>query len=230
MKIEQFNELAVDVFNWNAVARNNQHVFGEKAVLAQSDYIHEELKETLNALMKNDVVEVLDGVADVFVTLVYKDFLLQHGAFEFGDMEPILPTGLTEREHFYDIINLCSMIGFYGIVDNDPDRVGISIELLFILMNLVEEIYDVDMYEVTKNVMESNWSKYLGFTEGYDYNLECRAIEEARGMKDVGFNTVEVAGKTYVVFRNANGTGKIMKPLSYTPANPGQFLPVKDVA
>lgn len=229
MNAQQFVELTRDVIAWNAVARDTVHNFSEASINKQNDYIHEEIKETIKALIEDNSVEVLDGFADIFVTLIYKYFLLIKGEDELADAlyginEELILVSKVGRESTYDLLNSCSLVGFYGVCENEIRDCAIAVEMLFVAIQSVEKLYDVDMYEVTKDVMQSNWSKYPAFWPEENYDLECQRIQEVRGMKNVSYKTVTVGTKTFVVFRDDFGNGKIMKPLSYTAANPAKFL------
>ena len=89
MNFNTFNRQIQDVIDWNAVARNMTHTFTDSDLVAQTSYVHEEAMETIAALATKDLKETLDGIADVFVTLSYKYFLMRkefNADFEVEDL------------------------------------------------------------------------------------------------------------------------------------------------
>lgn len=70
----KLKELAPECFNrvvaWNETARSTPPTQEQ-----QEEYCNEEADETLKAIQENDLVEILDGVADMFVTGAYLEHL-----------------------------------------------------------------------------------------------------------------------------------------------------------
>lgn len=225
MNLNTFNRQIQDVIDWNAVARNMTHRFEQVDYDNQTSYVHEEVKETIAGLATNNTIEVLDGAADIFVTLAYKYFL-NRGVF-MNDFVPELLTceELTEpklRED-YLIFAASSILTNNLYVASDADM-HYTMELLYFFLNTVEEWYGVDMHAVIDEIMHSNWSKFPVFAEGTDYEGLCRVIEQAYNRQNVAFSTVEVNGTVRVAFRDNFGQGKIMKPSSFVKPNVQSLL------
>lgn len=222
-----------NVVKWNAVARNGEHDFSEDAIKRQGDYVSSEIRETLVGCMNYDLKETLDGIADIFVTLVYKHYL-QTGGQLINSLDPVLletvqyheSTKAFELELYknqeYSLINNCV---FDLLLDNDNAEKlpEIKIEDLLDTMCLVEAILGVDIMDVVEHVMESNWSKFPK-VEDTNINYEVRTITEKmapKGFKDIVGVVNEEHG--VVVFRTDNGVGKIMKPSSFWEPDCGKF-------
>jgi hypothetical protein len=227
-----FNAQIKNVVRWNAVANKGQHIFDKKALTLQTNVTHSEIKETIAAIASDDVVEVLDGVADVFVTLAYKYFLTTRStefkmsvADEGGECLTIVPV----EQSFFElsVINDLGCIMDLNLNTNDKDDTAYAMCILYDLINKVEQFYGVSMADVIQDVMDSNWTKYPKRTEKCtDDVLDERSVSigSLRGYKDVHWLISNVDGVEYVVYRANFGAGKIMKPLSYTAADPGKFL------
>lgn len=220
MNLNTFNQQIQNVIDWNAVARNMTHTFTQGDIDAQTGYVHEEIKETIGALATNNIVELMDGAGDIFVTVVYKYFLMRgEFALDFAP-EELTCEELTEprlRED-YLIFAASTMLTNNLYADSNNDM-KYCMELLWFFCNTVEEWYGVDMHAIIDEVMRSNWSKFPIYQEGFDYKGMCRVIELARLKQNVDFSTVEVGGVTRVAFRDKFGQGKIMKPATFIEPN-----------
>lgn len=226
MDIQKFNACMADVIRWNAVARDGVHDFSPQAVVNQTDYIHEELMETIVAVATKNDSEVLDGVADVFVTLAYKYFLMTgKTSFElipgYDSNDNIIFEGRGMQCALLSFVSMmaCENVDFTEDLDIDKQMFA-----LFDLVDVVSKHYLVDMAEVIEHVMASNWSKFPRAADCAMPNHMCRDIELARDKKDVDWRRVSSDGVDYIVFRDNGGAGKIMKPLTYTEADCAQFL------
>lgn len=217
-----------NVVKWNAVARNGEHDFSEDAIKRQGDYVSSEIRETLVGCMNFDLKETLDGIADIFVTLVYKNYLQTGGYIADKNDET-----LTSLVKYYEMckedpvdkdnyrFQIVSERSFELLLDN-PNTDG-QIELLLNLMCEAEFLFDVDIMDVVEHVMDSNWSKFPKVEET-NINYEVRTITEKmapKGFKDIVGVVNEENG--VVVFRTDNGVGKIMKPSSFWEPNCGKF-------
>lgn len=227
MNFAQFCTLYKDVVAWNAVARMGEHTFDTDAIERQSGYVHEEMMETIGGIALNDNVETLDGLADVFVTLAYKYFLVTNGADMKFPEEHYHYTGaeIISRQLFQNtmIESVCTLALFNSGVSN-AYTISSDMATLYDLFQTAEKFLDVDMNDITLNVMFSNWTKYLVFDPTFDYDLECRKIEESRKQTNVAWSTYRLVDTVYVVFRNDFGNGKIMKPTSFAAPTFAELL------
>lgn len=218
MNFAQFCTLYKDVVAWNAVARMGEHSFDADAIERQSNYIHEEMMETIGGVALNDNVETLDGLADVFVTLAYKYFLVTKGAdLKFPEEHyHYTDASVASRQLFQNtMIEGISTLAIFNSGVSNAHAVSADMAALYDLFQIAEKFLDVDMNDITLNVMFSNWTKYLVFDASFDYDLECRKIEETRKQTNVAWSTYRLVDTVYVVFRNDFGNGKIMKPTSF---------------
>lgn len=225
MNLQTFNQQIQGVIDWNAVARNMTHTFTQADIDAQTGYVHEEIKETIGALATNNTVELMDGAGDIFVTLVYKYFLMR-GEFK-GDFVPEVLTSeeLTEprlREDY--LIFAASTLLTNNLYADSNNDMQYNMELLYFFLNTIEEWYGVDIHAIIDEVMRSNWSKFPIYQEGFDYRGMCRVIELARLKQNVDFSIVLVNDDVRVAFRDKFGQGKIMKPATFIEPNIASLL------
>ena len=228
LDIQDFLSQYKNVVQWNAVARNGVHVFSEDAITRQSEYVRSEIQETLDALAVADSVEVLDGVADIFVTMTYKHFLTQNGDVDDTEIAKAIEFMCSQgtmtykddhelaRTHLKEIADIVMLENASPVFDTT------SLCALIELMDLIELYYDVNVMDVVKHIMDSNWSKFpkVGQT-----NVE-KEIAYIAGknptFKDFVGTVNEESG--VVVYRTDNGVGKIMKPSTFWNANCQVFL------
>lgn len=225
MNLNTFNTQIQNVIDWNAVARNMTHTFTEKDLEGQTSYVHEEAKEFIAGVATGNTVEIMDGAADIFVTLAYKYFL-KRGEFN-GDFVPenLVCEELVDQKMREDyLIFAGSNILTNNLYAEDARDVTFTMELLYMVLNTIEEWYGVDMHAIIDEVMRSNWSKFPIYQEGFDYVGTCRVIELARQRQNVQHALVEVGGVTRVAFRDNFGQGKIMKPTSFVEPNIASLL------
>lgn len=228
LDIESFISQYKNVVEWNAVARNGVHVFDQDAISRQSEYTRSEIQETLDAIRDNDSVEFLDGVADIFVTMTYKHYLTQNGdvddaeivkAIEFMSSEGTITFENDHelaKEHLKEIADIVMLENSSPVFDTS------SLCSMIELMNLTELYYDVNVMDVVKHIMDSNWSKFpkVGHTV-----IEAEVAYIANNnpeFKDFVGTVNETSG--VVVYRSDNGIGKIMKPSTFWSADCARFL------
>ena len=231
LTLQTFKEQYENVVAWNLVARNGVHDFGADAISRQTEYTRSEIQETLDALAEDDSIELLDGMADIFVTMAYKHFLVCGGVVNWGQVESCIEfmeadDGEYEqmvkenqaliKDHLLDVTRLVMEENQAEVFDNS------SLCPMIDLINLVGYYYDVDSMDVVKHIMDSNWSKYSSVAT-VDIDKEVAYISKKNpDFKDI-VGTINVEHDV-VVFRSDNGAGKILKPSTFWNANCRVFL------
>lgn len=201
-----FVETIKEVVEWNAVARPDE-TFDDERIRTQSKFVIEELRETLVALLENNVVEYIDGLCDTLVTMGYL-YYLQCGGVVDLEIEENFVEVLEDSESYsqYDLIYTVSQMLFD--IDKGFSSCYYSMESLMILFYLLEK-KGVDVRVAMREVLDSNWSKYPS-------NLTTeQAIEEAKWIasnKDMGGVDYKFVGDRVIFF---NSDGKIMKPSTF---------------
>lgn len=234
LDVQRFMEQYKNVVEWNAVARGNVHDFSQDSITRQAEYTRSEILETLKAITTQDPVEFLDGVADVFVTLTYKHFLAVNGddesdlismAVEFLENEgrtiykdthaidsQLLDTTVwIRRENDHDVTDTSTL---YGLIE---------------LMELTQAYYNVDIFDVIKHVMDSNWSKYPSIAGLVEFQVQANIDHEVEYITKKNPDFKDIVGTVnqehqVVVYRADNGKGKILKPSTFWNANCVIFL------
>jgi hypothetical protein len=216
MNFNDFNAQIQDVIDWNAVARNNTHTFTEQDLANQTAYVHEEVMETIAGLANKDLKETLDGIADTFVTLSYKYFLMRQEFNADFNVEDLLGEDISNDPRMQQdyMVSLASTISSNNLFANGLHDIEFTLSLLYLLMHTAQELYKVNMHDVVDAVMVSNWSKFPPL-QGINPTAMCEWIEEVRKRENVNFRTTEVAGVKRVTFRDNFGEGKIMKPSTF---------------
>lgn len=226
MNFDTFNRQIQDVIDWNAVARNLTHTFTAQDLANQTAYVHEEAMETIAGLASKDLKETLDGIADIFVTLSYKYFLMRQEFNADFYVEDLLGEELRDDPRIKQdyMVSLASTISTNNLFAHGLHDIEFTLSMLYLLMHSAEELYKVDMHAVVDAVMASNWSKFPP-ADSIDPVAMCEWIEEVRKRENVGYAFAEVAGITRVTFRDNHGAGKIMKPRTFVEPDLTALLP-----
>lgn len=218
-KPEVWIKFANHVIDWNLKAQGGKPLaqvledLTEKDVIAQTEYLLEELKEYRDGFDENDHVEMLDAAADIFVVAVYLcvmyfgekatyAFLTQLPA-NYLDSDPYeVFLRMTERKDFtHEMMGTC-----------------VGQVMLQARNSLIHTYYNGE--KVMKAVLKSNDTKYptkkqlLAF-HGVTKEAEAVKLEEKWIMENRGKESVKgVYNPEYKVwvFRDNNGEGKICKP------------------
>lgn len=217
---------------WNAVGRQTDWSNKEEVQELwenQTEFVTEEILETIRASNDLDIVEILDGTADILVTLGYKiTMALASNMYEEPDLELIADICdeedlntfeqaidglgkselyLLKRSMLLKLIELnSSPLGGAGL----PGDIYV---LLYRFIKLSEAFTGVDFTDVITDVLDSNWSKYplleqVDITDEVVYIKENRKLAEEVNYRIVGDR---------VVFTNQND--KIMKPSTFREVN-----------
>ncbi|UYL84893.1 hypothetical protein pEaSNUABM55_00120 [Erwinia phage pEa_SNUABM_55] len=208
---KNLHRYAEHVIKWNAVAAMARG--GDLTPLdKQMGFLREEFKETVDALRAGDMVEVVDGVCDMFVVASYAHFLQasRFGAYAGGNLCAY------DEDTEFSILALERAI----IFDENPAMA---------LKQVVAFAYGLDVnlrYNIGE-VLSSNDSKYPTMEqlraaypglEGQltDENLlkhEAAEIERREGGKYTGVHAVlNEETKQYVFLSDG---GKIVKPITF---------------
>lgn len=226
-----------EIIKWNAVARNGEHDFSEETIKNQIDYTVEEIKETMSACLNGDKVMLIDGVADVLVTLAYLSYLkCHHGESDFTESLRDIIAEQEGSSFAADRRNTDHVLMWCGIalhdVTCDGAPYGITrfclVELLDIMNEILVDTLGIDVIGGVEEVLRSNWSKFpksRNYLTDESLLEECRAIEQSRSKSDISAIPVMNDGEEYMVFRDKLGKGKIAKPTTFSEAELAQFVP-----
>lgn len=204
---EQFIDYCWEVVAWNAVSRGGKHTFSPEEEIKQLDYCLEEIQETLEAYEEEDLVEVLDGLADCLVTISYLIALVREA--DVLSFEAVKVSQIPDNSNnFYQ-----RLAGSYQRLSTDcPMLIDAEIALLDVVgaLNSVNDHWneDVDVMGVIEEVLDSNWSKFPYLDQVVPME-ECKWIEENRGKEGVYHSVID----NKIVFRDKGG--KIMKPSTF---------------
>jgi len=181
---EKFVQYLSEIEKWNATVRVVNSENAKELFIQQQPFVMEEIGETYKALNEDDTKEILDGAADILVTLGYKISLLNISIGNKGYLEGIekrLQRDMdfmecyikTNAESTYqdllffleDELVDSNNIGFPGSSDYYYfTRSSMMMALsLFEFLKLVEFYTDNDLCLVIEDVLESNWSKFPKF-------------------------------------------------------------------
>lgn len=230
-----------DVMLWNKVATIDRN-YTIDAFRRQCDYVFSEYFETLEAIGKNNKKMVLDGVADLFVTMCHRHTISVAGKLDDAAILDSLqdsPSVDSLKELFEDIRD-----GDFSYSKDNVDRVHMFLAMmtsettstftsddgcadiaynqnLYYYILSVGLLLNVDIGAVIDHVMESNWSKYPKATE-CDLDAERNHFDSLYG-KGVVVPRLNDEFGVYV-FRDDFGRGKIRKPTTFVDADCSIFL------
>lgn len=215
-----------DVLKWNAVGGNTLDELDIQALqelkTLYTALVKEETDELFLAWKEQDGKELVDGVCD---SLVVTAFLCAVTAAinKEGD-NSWKEENLTESEEItYHIKSLTDNIE--ELIDK-----GISEAALRVLIDLedIAHCLDADLESSLKEVMRSNWSKFIKQERKLRTSTlqkECEWIEKERGQEGVTWDLVTYKNEAYYVFKNKDG--KIVKPSCFSEPTLTQYIPDK---
>lgn len=206
---KSLREYADHVVTWNAVAASARG--GALTPLdKQMGFLREEFKETLDALRLGDMVEVVDGVCDMFVVASYAHYLRQGGTFSNGYLCSY------DKDTQFSLLSLERAV----IFDDNPSMA---------LKHIIALAYSLDVnlrYNI-EEVLASNDSKYPTIEElraAYPdiaqkldneelLKYESAAIEHREEGKYSGVTALLSQATGQYVFLSDGG--KIVKPITF---------------
>lgn len=211
-----------DVVSWNAFARGNED-FVEEDVFKQQKLVNEEVRETMDASQKGDLVEVVDGICDVFVVFSYRQYMAQRLREKLNGADYIvrdrLMSILAENEYYGFVYPI--MVKLY-MVEHDKFDSSVPGVMGYEARKIVDEHFP-DGLNIAKNlsaVMKSNWSKFplvedVPNIDAEIYEIE-RKYEEEKGERLTAVESIRTDDLGYdrYVFHNEL-TGKILKPTTF---------------
>lgn len=235
--VKQLKKHAQSVIDWNLVACGGVHDLSESKLKKQFSFVQSEAEETITrGFLKGDVIEVIDGAADVFVTASYAMFLDLGEKFDIEafDHVDIYPESI---EHFKNNglqvatdLYIAHDYGYYLTAQvNDvflkAAYVSVKIDDIATLLYIGQEMSGIDADAALSAVMASNWTKFFNYDTKEDLDeampgllQECDLIV-TRDKLDTKVSPVvcELNGSFYVALRDHEGAGKVRKPFKYVP-------------
>lgn len=205
ISFDMTNEYFARVVEWNRTAKNG-HDFSHESFNLQESITKEEIDETLDAIKNNDKKEIMDGIADIFVTGMYlyfmhtKDeetYVCQFSEEMIKATDPSIVLSNMKRTlsqhteiHYIDIQKLCCWaINAYG------------------------EDYVNEYFE---RVLRSNESKFIPLSSWDDKEIKIATKKyEPKGFTDIVAVDAVCNGNPVKILRADNGNGKILKPTSF---------------
>lgn len=225
---KRFINLALEVVDLNHIFRDVEH-HDNLMIKNQKQYIYEEVKETLNkGLKERNPQEFLDGIADVFVTAVFLEFLLSDSKEQF--IQSMIKQIQSPVE--ITVFNLVEQLDKINHIDKKGEIISILYGLFdFIngyspdtdtLVKLSNYPYSVDggldiMTIVQTEVNESNMSKFPlieSFSNEAEINNEIEFIKQNKKLERVHY----VVKNGRVTFLNSDNN-KFQKPQSFKEPN-----------
>ena len=195
-----------DVVAWNNFVGNVLNKEGLQELYI--NLVKEETTEIFDSIKTNDAVEFLDGVCDTLVVGSFllavknqKDFKDYDLSFKEVNIEPSINylKDLINEDVFKNIEKVLSL------VENIGYSSGLNIELAF------------------KEVMESNWSKFL-LVDNVNPLNEVKYIENQGRYTNVRFErNIDLNGNERYIFKDGNG--KVVKPSTFKEPKLANFIP-----
>lgn len=198
---DRYNEFLNRVIEWNRVAKGEFHIIKEQDLKLQKSITEEELKETIAAIEDNDQQETIDGIADVFVTAGFLNYMKS------GNTEAPIHTLNPES---YDPIELLAKIDR----DRNSGVVGPSHHDIQKLYGWACFQYGQDIVDTYfDSVLKSNESKFVPAEQWSDEELSIATNKYAtKGFTNIVAVDANFNGAPVKILRADNGDGKILKP------------------
>ena len=210
MNINQFKRHVLDVYQMNRLAKEIVHQ-DPLLLQQQQGYVDSEIQETQEAIKNSDIVEIMDGIADIFVTASFWACLNLPNEKSIDDaIEQEIKTHLEEMSQ-----------SSYFLTQLNQDNIFAHLfYVLHFLDHAVQtqwEDYDKRTHEnmmsqVLDEVLRSNLSKFplIGSLTPEEIQASIEHIQTSKGVKEVLVK--ERLGRW--VFIDASN-GKFQKPLCF---------------
>lgn len=216
-RITNFKPYIDHVINWNGIFRNHVHSFDEATIAFQKSLVKEELDELAEAIAKNDRVEALDALIDIFVTCSYWAFL-ENEQIPSADVSDFI---VGNSLNFEDLHN--------------AHKYGKPNMLLVMTCDLLYN-FDGALHKSMMEVLNSNDSKFPQVIEvdglkvfmvdglEFDPQEECKMIELRSKSRYTGvtYKIVKDGDEERFVF--FSDKGKILKPCTFKEPNLKQYI------
>lgn len=194
------------VIDWNAFSLDGVHDFSEEKISLQRSFVADETDETIAAIRSGDVIGLIDGLCDIFVTSIYYEFIrssrYRHhmsimGLLYVAGSGVYRANGNFIEDHVFMIANDKSMNSSFKLITS-----------------IYKSLYNqVDFHSFMKSVTDSNWSKFPVLSNlPHSTEDECQLIESVCNCRGVKAKISKKEDIEHVIFRDF--TGKIRKPPS----------------
>lgn len=226
-----FVEYLAQIKEWNATARDVHKENAEEIYNNQTAFVEEEILETIASYEQNNIKEILDGAADVLVTLGYKVSLLNIAIgydFYLENIETILDTEYHDYKFNGSVAYLLkelkeineAKVNFKDLVlGTNYLQFDVKIaENVYKMLASIENYTNKSLVPVIEDVLESNWSKYPFYKSEEVCEYELNFIKNNR--KGVESVTYTVRNDRVIYFNQNN---KIMKPSTFQDVNPTKW-------
>lgn len=214
--VVDFTQEYNDVVLWNAIALSNKHDYSKGAIQRQYYLITHrtesdrgEYEEFLDAVDTQDLVEIIDGLCDIFVVAGYWMFL--------NKLKPNLEGFVVDSVSAVEGV-------YYQFTTFEKKELQVS-SLFQDTLNALASIKSGKEY--LQEVLRSNMSKFAqkGFFEDKGIlpevvaaNIEVSSNGRYKNVVPIYSNILDnETGKEveYVVFRNEGGKSKLLKPFYF---------------
>ena len=208
--VVNFEQEYNNIILWNAIARSGEHNFSKETIKLQYSLVEEEFKETKEAVDAKDLVETIDGLCDIFVVAGYWLFL--------NKAKPKL------EGFVIDPVAALENVYYQPKIFNEPDKIDVS-NLFQDALNALASLKGGK--ECLQEVLRSNMSKFAQkdffedkgiLPEVVAANIEVSSNGRYKNVIPIYSLVVDnETGKEveYVVFRNEDGEGKLLKPFYF---------------
>ena len=215
--VVDFTQEYNDVVLWNAIALSNKHDYSKGAIQRQYYLITHrtesdrgEYEEFLDAVDTQDLVEIIDGLCDIFVVAGYWLFL--------NKAQPKL------EGFVIDPVSALENVYYQPKIFNEPDKIDVS-NLFQDALNALASLKGGK--ECLQEVLRSNMSKFAQkdffedkgiLPEVVAANIEVSSNGRYKNVVPICSLVVDnETGKEveYVVFRNEGGKSKLLKPFYF---------------
>ncbi len=204
VKINSYNDMMKSVIKWNKIGYGDIERTEDRIAL-QRDITLSEVEETIQAIRDRDIIETLDGVADVFVTGSFMAYLST--GYDMADLVTFDGNMLAEA----DGMTLINMIKTQTATDY-PNHYSIQ----YLIGWACAKYGGAPVMDYMNAVLASNMSKFVPSAKWGRHDIDVVYMKYSDMFTDIV--SVEMTGddgQVYHVVRADNGAGKILKPPQY---------------
>lgn len=208
----------LDVLRMNCLVHGDNRNGDEKLIEGQRKLVKEECQETITAIERVDTQELVDGVADVFVTASYLAYLtLPVMEFEelYEKLENVKPITIT-AENLKDILDGLWQTSGEETLSHLAGLLA-TFEQCYYVLGTLDVVHTSNMTKFRK-VEDDDGSKEYAEALQKQISDDIAFIREKKGIENIRVENRD----GYLIYFNAD-TGKFQKPMCFVEPDLSQY-------
>ena len=204
-----------DVLHMNCLVHGDNRNGDDKLIEGQRKLVKEECRETLAAIERIDARELVDGIADVFVTASYLAYLTSQTNDFYKEMKSVKPVTITAENLETILDGLWQTSGEETL--SHLAGLLVVFEQLYYVLGTLDVVHTSNMTKFRK-VEDDDGSKEYAEALQKQISDDIAFIREKKGIENIRVENRD----GYLIYFNAD-TGKFQKPMCFVEPDLSQY-------